>query len=47
MRNSENPLDGSAVHPESYTIVNRFAKRSRLQYQGAHDRQRAPSETRS
>jgi uncharacterized protein len=26
IRNSENPLDGSAVHPESYTIVNRFAK---------------------
>jgi uncharacterized protein len=26
IRNSENPLDGSAVHPESYMIVNRFAK---------------------
>lgn len=26
IRDSENPLDGSAVHPESYPIVNRFAK---------------------
>jgi uncharacterized protein len=26
IRGSENPLDGSAVHPESYPIVNRFAK---------------------
>ncbi|HEX8060944.1 MAG TPA: Tex family protein, partial [Cyclobacteriaceae bacterium] len=26
IRNSENPLDTSAVHPESYAIVNRFAK---------------------
>jgi uncharacterized protein len=26
IRSSENPLDASAVHPESYTIVNRFAK---------------------
>ncbi|MEI9921614.1 MAG: Tex family protein [Bacteroidota bacterium] len=26
IHNSENPLDGSAVHPESYAIVNRFAK---------------------
>ncbi len=26
IRNSENPLDASAVHPESYEIVNRFAK---------------------
>lgn len=26
IRNSENPLDGSAVHPESYQIVSRFAK---------------------
>jgi uncharacterized protein len=25
IRNSENPLDGSAVHPESYSIVSRFA----------------------
>jgi uncharacterized protein len=26
IRNSDNPLDASAVHPESYEIVNRFAK---------------------
>jgi len=26
IRNSENPLDSSAVHPESYKIVNQFAK---------------------
>jgi protein Tex len=26
IRNSDNPLDSSAVHPESYEIVNRFAK---------------------
>lgn len=26
IRNSENPLDSSAVHPESYPIVNKFAK---------------------
>ncbi|MFC1923908.1 Tex family protein [Chloroflexota bacterium] len=26
IREAENPLDGSAVHPESYTIVNRMAK---------------------
>jgi uncharacterized protein len=26
IRNSENPLDGSAVHPESYHIVNQMAK---------------------
>jgi len=26
IRNSENPLDASAVHPESYKIVNQFAK---------------------
>jgi len=26
IRGSENPLDSSAVHPESYQIVNRFAK---------------------
>jgi uncharacterized protein len=26
IRGSENPLDSSAVHPESYPIVNRFAK---------------------
>jgi uncharacterized protein len=26
IRNSENPLDASAVHPESYAIVNDFAK---------------------
>lgn len=26
IRNSQNPLDASAVHPESYPIVNQFAK---------------------
>ncbi len=26
IRNSENPLDASAVHPESYSIVSKFAK---------------------
>lgn len=26
IRGSENPLDGSAVHPESYSIVSKFAK---------------------
>ncbi len=37
IRNAENPLDSSAVHPESYHVVEKMAKDLGLQCQGADD----------